>query len=63
MNEVFILTKENHEYGDDIYILSSSNIHDILFYMLSNQGCDERYKVFVTANDKKGVDYLTWRKF
>ena len=28
MNEVFILTKENHEYGDDIYI------HDFLYYIV-----------------------------
>ena len=62
MDQVYVLTKESHEYEGDIYILSSSNIHDLLEYILNHQGCCENFKVFVTDFNQNNINYLEWRK-
>lgn len=60
MDEAFVLTKLNHEYYTDQYVMQSSNIHDLLVYMLENQ--DNTYKIFVTDFNNKQINYLEWRK-
>ena len=59
MDEVFVLTRRNHETHTDDYVMQSSNIHHLVEYMLQHQ--DDHFTIYVTDYDSQQINYLEWR--